>query len=287
MGRLGRARLGGAGPRRATGAALAQGWAGLNRCSINLYSVSFSCYAFFMKRSTSRPTATPVLFLATLILTASTLPVGAQVMTGDIEIRRIDYPFDDINEIAEIETEVSEVNRGGVDVVRSFSDFHILTDVSLDALVETISDRDAQQEIVPRVQEYEWEPIPGSDGNAVLEEQVVGIRFMGFDATYHLRQRSELIDLRDETPRRVFLHYHMVESLDDKLASSEGVYLFQEVNREGHRYTYMRQQNITGIKDTFFGLKTILRRFTRRDTERLFEAIIAAAREREQRAAEG
>lgn len=196
------------------------------------------------------------------------------------QIERREHTFREINDLVEIETEVSEYRDDGTKVIESFSDFHILTDVPLDAIIDTVTDRDVQEEIVPRVQEYEWEPIPGSGGNAVMEEQVVGIRFMGFDATYHLRQRSELIDNRDDTPRTAVLHYRMVESLDDKLAASEGAYLFQEIRRDGRRYTYIRQQNVTGIKDTFFGLKTILRRFTRSDTEKLFEAIIEAARER-------
>lgn len=183
-----------------------------------------------------------------------------------------------------IETEVTEyTDQDGTKIIQSASDFHILTDVGIDKLYDTFADRDAQTDILPRVREYQWEPLNSPESehvDAVLETQVVGIQFMGFDGTYRLRNKSELIDRRDKTPRRVLLRYEMVESLDGKLESSSGVYLLEETSVGGENYTYMRHQNTIEFRDTFLGLKTILRRFAPRDTERMFNAIIEAARNR-------
>jgi hypothetical protein len=193
--------------------------------------------------------------------------------------------LDEPGTLESIETEISEYrHHDGTKIVRSTSDFHILTDVGIDELYDTFADRDAQADILPRVLEYHWEPLPALESehtDAILETQLVGVQFMGFDGTYRLRNKSELIDRRDRTPQRVLLRYEMIESLDGKLESSSGMYLLEETTLEGDTYTYIRQRNITEFRDTFFGLKAVLRGFTPRDTRRMFEAIIEEARTRQ------
>lgn len=194
------------------------------------------------------------------------------------EIAPVSHEFDAIGELVEISLDVSDYRHEGTKIVRSESDYHILTDVAVDQLFATFTDRNRQAEIIPRVLEYDAEPVPGSDGYVVIEHQVVGIRFMGFDATYDLEQRSEVIDRRDYRPPEFVIRYRMVESLDGKLESSSGAFLVRESRFDGRPVTYIRQRNITEIRDTFFGLKAILRRFTPSDTEQLMAALIADAR---------
>lgn len=233
-----------------------------------------------IKRSDrSRGTA---VILAVSIFIAVSVPNAIRAQESDFDpstIDRVNHTFEELNNLVEIHLDVSRYHADGTKIVRSESDFHMITDVPLDALVETMTDRERQAEILPRVQEYEWRPVPGTNGDVVIETQTVGIRFMGFDATYHLRQRSEFEDRRDTTPAEALLRYEMIESLDGKLESSAGIYLLRETEWEGQTVTYIRQKNVTEIRDTFFGLRGILRSFTPSDTEKLFDAMIDDARD--------
>ena len=175
---------------------------------------------------------------------------------------------------------VWEEHRVSGTIVYAEMDFHMLASVDIDSLVEVLTDYEGMEERMPRVQEYAWEPVRAGDRSAIFETQRVGITFMGFDGTYSYRQRSETVDLRSQSPRRFVIRYEMTDSLDEKLELSSGEYLLEEVLVDGEAYTYIRQVNLTGIRDDFFGLKLILKRFMPRDVNRLFRIVTDEARER-------
>ncbi|MCG8481128.1 MAG: hypothetical protein MI724_18685 [Spirochaetales bacterium] len=161
--------------------------------------------------------------------------------------------------------------------MRSDTDYHVIADVPLDAMAMVFLNRDRIADYMPSLHEYAWTPVAAEPGDVVIEVQRIGVRFMGIDATYHIRQRSEVIDLRSEEPRRFVVEYEMIESLDDKLASSGGVFLLEEVEVDGRSVTYMRQRNTTEFRDPFRGFPRILRAFAPGGTRRLFRAMINEA----------
>lgn len=174
--------------------------------------------------------------------------------------------------------EVSEyTHAGGTTIVRSDSDYHAITNVPIDALAMVFLNHDRTGAYLPNLHEYEWAPLPGAEENVVIEMQRIGVRFMGIDATYQIRQRSEATDLRDERPRRFILEYEMIESLDDKLESSRGTFLLEEMVIDGRPATYMRQRNSTEFRDPFRGFAAVLRAFAPGGTRRLFRAMIEEA----------
>lgn len=181
-------------------------------------------------------------------------------------------------EVVEISFDVTSQREDGTRVVRSTGEYHLLADVPIEAMVAVFEDHDGLMDVVPRMMDYEWEPVSDSGNRSVImERQVVGITFMGFEAAYDLLQRSETINNLDQSPRSFVVRYQMTESLDDKLAANEGTYYLEAVRVDGRDMTYMRQYNHTAIKDTFPGLRAVLRGFSPSDTAKLFEALIAAA----------
>lgn len=220
-----------------------------------------------------------------VLSSAATLLIlfSASLHADEFRIDSIDRDIGNIeerNELVKNHLSVTDYRRRGTKIIRSESDFHMVTDVSLDDLIATMTDRERQAEILPRVQEYTWQPAPNGEENVIIETQLVGIQFMGVDATYHLRQRSEMIDRREGQPREVQIRYEMLNSLDGKLESSAGAFLIQEIEWEGQKATYIRQKNVTEIRDTFLGMQGIIRLFATRDSKKLFEAMIEDARRR-------
>ncbi len=172
---------------------------------------------------------------------------------------------------------VSEYEDAGSRIVRSETDYHSLAEVPIDALAAVFLTRDRIAAYLPNLHEYSWSVAPGGDENVVIEIQRIGVRFMGIDATYVIHQRSEVVDLRHENPRRFLLTYEMIDSPDGNLASSGGSFLLEEVRTENGRQTYIRQQNTTEFRDPFVGFPGLLRAFAPVGTRRLFRAMIAEA----------
>ncbi len=171
----------------------------------------------------------------------------------------------------------THADSAGETIVRSDTDYHLIADLPIDALAMVFLNRDRIAEYMPNLHEYEWTPVTSEPGNVVIEVQRIGVRFMGIDATYHIRQRSEAIDLRLQEPRRFILEYEMIESLDGKLTSSRGAFFMEEMEVDGRSVTYMRQRNTTEFRDPFRGFPRILRAFAPGGTRRLFRAMIDEA----------
>lgn len=165
----------------------------------------------------------------------------------------------------------------GETIVRSDTDYYAIVDLPLDAMAMVFLNRDRIAEYMPNLHAYEWTPVTEAEGDVVIEVQRIGVRFMGIDATYHIRQRSEAIDLRLQDTPRFIIEYEMIESLDRKLASSRGAFLLEELEIDGRRVTYMRQRNTTEFLDPFRGFTGILRAFAPGGTRRLFRAMIDEA----------
>jgi|GEM_PF-6639418 len=168
-------------------------------------------------------------------------------------------------------------DSSGTQIARSVSDFHAIADLPIDAMAMVFLNHARTGEYLPNLHEYEWSPMPGVDGDVIVEIQRIGVRFMGIDATYQIRQRSESIDLRDRRPRQFVLEYEMLESLDGKLESSRGTFLLEEMYIDGRPVTYLRQHNTTEFRDPFRGFAGILRAFAPGGTRRLFRAMIDEA----------
>lgn len=212
---------------------------------------------------------------------ASVLSFGALLAGEALSAQQIEMADHDLEiggRPVEIAFDVDEyTNASGTEIVRSESDFHTIADVPIDALAMVFLNHDRTGEYLPNLHEYEWMPLPGSQGNVVIELQRIGVRFMGIDATYQIRQRSEAIDLRHERPRQFVLEYEMIESLDGKFESSAGTFLLEEMLVAGRPVTYLRQHNVTEFRDPFRGFAGILRAFAPGGTRRLFRAMIDEA----------
>ena len=168
-------------------------------------------------------------------------------------------------------------DEAGHEIVRSDSDYHVIADLPIDALALVFLNRDRTVEYLTNLHEYEWTSITSGTDDAVIEVQRIGVRFMGIDATYLIRQRSVAIDLRSEEPRRFVVEYEMIDSIDDKLESSRGTFLLEEMTLDGRNVTYLRQRNTTEFRDPFRGFAGILRAFAPGGTRRLFRAMINEA----------
>ena len=191
------------------------------------------------------------------------------VVDNDLEVGRRAVPL-----AFELTT---TTNDAGESIVRSDTDYHVVADVPIDAMAMVFLNRDRIADYMPNLHEYEWTPVTTETGDVVVEVQRIGVRFMGIDATYHIRQRSEVIDLRMQEPRRFIVEYEMTDSLDGKLASSRGTFFLEETEVDGRFVTYMRQRNATEFRDPFPGFSRILRAFAPGGTRRLFRSMIDEA----------
>lgn len=165
--------------------------------------------------------------------------------------------------------------------VWSVSDYHLLADVSIDALAAVLRDNDGNLGRLPNLLEYEWRLVSVDGPERVIEErQETGFRFLGISATYDTSLRSVSVDQRDATPRRFRLRFEMLASHDGKLRHTEGWYFLEERIVDGRPMTYFRQWTLLHIDRSFPLLPAILRSFTYGTTEDVLQALIAAARER-------
>jgi len=176
-----------------------------------------------------------------------------------------------------IDFTVSEYQKDDIEIVRSDLDIHQVVGVPIEAFAQVFTNRDRTGEYMPNLDHYEWTPLPDEPGDVVMEIQRVGIKFMGIDARVAIRQRSEAIDRMDEEPRTFVLEYRMVESLDGKLYSSGGTFYLEEIEVNGRRATYIRQENTTEFKSPFFGFPGVLRAFAPIGTRRLYRAMAEEA----------
>lgn len=216
-----------------------------------------------------------VIFLGLMIATT----VGAQqyrmaVAPGYQNIRKDER-------VEELEKSVSSYREDdGHKVVVSITDYHALTTVPLDKIVEVFTDREHQVGTIPRLTYYSWEYIPGTDKKKYYEDQIISIKFMGFESSYHNYLLTQITDNRDQSPPTYSIHWKLIKSLDGRMKVNEGDYFLTVVQQGGERKTYMRQYIHSELNDTFVGLEFTLRSFIPSDTQGLFSAIFDAARAR-------
>ncbi len=179
------------------------------------------------------------------------------------------------NKIVEISSNYEKFNDGNERCLHAEADFHTVFDIVMESIIKILSDYDNGENVFPRMEEMKGlPPVPEYPG---LERQWVHgtAKFLGIGADY---KYTNVVSIDKNSDSEYVQHWRMIDCEEGNFREYEGFwYLMRLAPDNGRPRTYVRMYSETDFNDILPMQQTIMKMFTKSETEKVFKSVYNAA----------